>query len=160
MPVMLTLSPALPGATLVGARLLAAGTGLLTVNVFTTDGFPPGFATVTNGVPATAIAAAGIAADSCVEFTKAEDTVLEPKVTTDEGPKPVPVIASVNCMPPAVALAGTIDPMVGCEFDARTVSVAGDEDPPPDPSSPSVLVMAIPIAAGFAISAAKIAVVT
>jgi len=60
---------ALLGATLVGERLPMVGKGLLTVNVVTTDGLPPGFTTVTKGVPPTAIALAGIDADNCVGLT-------------------------------------------------------------------------------------------
>jgi hypothetical protein len=55
---------AFPAATVDGERLLAPGMGLFTVNVTTTDGAPPGFATVTSGVPATVMALAGTAACS------------------------------------------------------------------------------------------------
>ena len=65
-PVTLRVTAAFPAATVDGERLLAPGNGLFTVNVVTRDGLPPGFATVTNGVPATAIALAGIAACNCV----------------------------------------------------------------------------------------------
>ena len=51
-----------------GAVTLKSATGLLTVNDTTTDGFPPGFATVTSGVPATAMALAGMAACNSVGF--------------------------------------------------------------------------------------------
>jgi len=61
-PMTLRVIAALPKATVEGERLLAVGTGLLTVKVVTRDGLPPGLVTVTNGVPATAIALAGIAA--------------------------------------------------------------------------------------------------
>ena len=65
-PVTLTVTAALPAGSVEGTRLLVPGNGLFTVNVVTSDGLPPGFATVTNGVPAAAIAAAGIAACNCV----------------------------------------------------------------------------------------------
>jgi hypothetical protein len=65
-PVMVTFRPALSGPTLVGERLLAVGTGLLTVNVVTRDALPPGFVTVTSRLPATAMAPAGMAAVNCV----------------------------------------------------------------------------------------------
>lgn len=159
-PAMLTVSPALPGATLVGERLLAEGTGLLTVNVATRDGAPPGFATVTNGVPATAMALAGMAANNCVGLAYAEETMLEPNVTIEDGPKPDPLIVRVNCSPPAVALAGSNPPIVGCEFGVRTVSVTEDEVPPPPSPLGGIFVMVMLSAPTFAMSPAKIAVVT
>jgi hypothetical protein len=61
-PVTVRVTAALPAETVVGERLLAPGTGLLTVKVVTRDGLPPWFLTVTKGVPATAMALAGIAA--------------------------------------------------------------------------------------------------
>jgi hypothetical protein len=61
-PVTVKVTAASPAETVVGERLLAPGTGLLTVKVVTRDGLPPGFVTVTKGVPATAMALAGIAA--------------------------------------------------------------------------------------------------
>jgi hypothetical protein len=61
-PVTFRLSAALPAAALAGERRLPCGTGLFTVNETTVDGRLPGFATITSGVPATAIALAGIAA--------------------------------------------------------------------------------------------------
>ena len=61
-PVTVTVTPASPAETVVGERLLTPGTGLLTVKVVTRDGLPPGFVTVTKGVPAAAMALAGIAA--------------------------------------------------------------------------------------------------
>jgi len=68
-PDMLSVIAAFPAGTEEGERLLAPGTGLFTVKVVTTEGRPPGFATVTNGVPATAMAVAGMAACSCVALT-------------------------------------------------------------------------------------------
>jgi len=65
-PATLSVIAALPAGTVEGERLLAPGNGLFTVKVATTEGIPPGFATVTNGVPATAMAVAGMAACSCV----------------------------------------------------------------------------------------------
>jgi hypothetical protein len=61
-PVTFRVSAALPAAALDGERRLSCATGLFTVNVTTVDGALPGFATVTSGVPATAMALAGIAA--------------------------------------------------------------------------------------------------
>jgi hypothetical protein len=68
-PVTARVAAALPTGTLDGETLLTPGTGLLTVKVITTDALPPGLATVTKGVPATAMALAGIAACNSVELT-------------------------------------------------------------------------------------------
>jgi hypothetical protein len=91
-PVTLRVTGALPAGTLEGERLLAPGTGLLTKNDFTRDGLPPGFATVTKGVPATAMSLAGIAACNRVASTNADETTPDLKVTIELVVNPVPVI--------------------------------------------------------------------
>jgi hypothetical protein len=68
-PVTLKVSGGLPGATLCGEMLIAVGIELLTVNDLAVDGIPPGFVTMTSGVPGVAMALAGIDAISvCVGF--------------------------------------------------------------------------------------------
>jgi len=59
-------SAGLPSATVDGDTLATTGTGLFTVNVKTTEGLPPGFITVTYGVPAVEIALAGMDAVNVV----------------------------------------------------------------------------------------------
>src|SRR5258708_3966293 len=59
-PVTVKVTAGLPGATVDGDTLATMGTGLFTVNVKTTEGLPPGFITVTYGVPAVAIALDGM----------------------------------------------------------------------------------------------------
>jgi hypothetical protein len=129
-PVTVSVSAALPAATVFVERLLAAGTGLFTVKVVTRDGLPPGFATVTNGVPATAIALAGIAACNCVGSLYAAETGLDLKVTMELDVNPVPVNVRVKAGPPAVALAGTNVPTTGCVFVARMVRIKEGVVPP------------------------------
>ncbi len=129
-PVTLRVAAALPAGTLEGERLLAPGTGLLTINVVTREGLPPGFPTVTNGVPATAMALAGIAACNSVELTNAAETTPDLKVTTEPEVNPVPVRISVNAGPPAVALAGTNAPITGCVFVGRIARGREDVVPP------------------------------
>jgi hypothetical protein len=159
-PVTLKVRAALPGAMLDGETLIAAGTGLLTVNDVTADGLPPGFFTVTIGVPAIAIASAGIDACNVVGFWYAEETVADPKVTIEEGKNPVPIIVSVKEGPPAVALAGLNAPTVGWELAGRTVRVtAGDVPPPPPATPPSGFVMEMPIVPGAAMAEAATRVV-
>jgi hypothetical protein len=65
-PLTVTFCAALPSGTVTGETPLGAGTGLFTVNVVTIEGLLPGFVTVTKGVPATAMALAGMDADNCV----------------------------------------------------------------------------------------------
>jgi hypothetical protein len=128
------------------------GTGTLslkssfTVNVATTDGLPPGFATVTKGVPATAMALAGIAACKRVALTNDVETEMELKVTAELTVNPVPTIWSVNPGPPAVALAGCNAPITGCVFVGRIVRVTGDEVPPalPPPAGSVTEILIVP----------------
>ena len=132
-PVTLSVIAGLPAGLLEGERLLVIGTGLFTTNVVTSDGAPPGFATVTNGVPAAAIALAGIAACNCVWLTNAEDTMLELKVTMEPEVKPLPDSVIVNAGPPAVVLAGLNAPTAGWVFVGRIVSGNVELVPPPNP---------------------------
>jgi hypothetical protein len=145
-PVTLRVRALLPGAAVVGDSAVMAGTGLLTVNDVTTDGFPPGFSTLTKGVPATAIALAGMDACNVVEFVYAEETVADPNFTIEVGANPVPTIVSVKDGPPAVALAGLNPPTVGCVLDGSIVIVAAGDVPPlekPTPNSGFLTEMAI-----------------
>jgi len=160
-PVTVKASGPLPGATVEAERLAVVGTGLFTLNDFATNGLPPGFCTVTSGVPAAAMALAGIDAVSIVGVWYAEETGFPAKVTVDKGPNPVPMIMSVNVGPPTFVLAGLNAPMVGCEFAGRTVSVIVDDVPPPAPARPPTgFVMKRLIAPGEAIAEAATVVVT
>ena len=152
-PDIFSVSAALPGGALVGERLVKAGAGLFTVNEVTKDGLPPGFCTLTKGVPATAMALAGMDACKVVEFVYAEETVADPKVTVVVGPNPVPIIVKVNAGPPAVVLAGLNPPTVGCVFAGRIVSDTMGEVPPLEKSTPkSGFVRVIAIAPGDAMA--------
>jgi len=112
-PVTSRASAALPGTALDGERRLSCGTGLFTVNVTTVDGVPPGFATVTIGVPATAIALAGILACNSVTLKNVEGTAFPLKLTAEFAVKLFPDKLKVNDGPPAVALAGDSAPTTG-----------------------------------------------
>ena len=129
-PVTVSVSAALPAATVLVERSLAPGTGLFTVKVVTREGLPPGLATITKGVPATAIALAGTATCNCVAFLYAAETGVDLKVTIELGVNPVPVRMSVNAGPPAVALAGTNAPITGWVLVARMVRIKGGVVPP------------------------------
>ena len=136
MPVTLRVIAAFPAGTLEGERLLAPGNGLFTVNVATTDGRLPGFAAVTIGVPATAMALAGMLACNSTTLKNVVGTVFPLKVTTKLGVKLLPDTLNVNDGPPAVALAGESGPVIGWTFGLVIVIVAGLEvPPPPEPGS-------------------------
>ena len=76
---------------------------------------PPGagFVTVTAGVPVEAMLAAGMAAVNCVELTNVVATADPPKLTIEAATKFVPLIVSVKAGPPATALCGEIEVIVG-----------------------------------------------
>ena len=72
-----------------------------------------GFVTLTPGVPADAMLAAEMAAVNCVELTKVVAAGDPPKSTIEAATKFVPVIVSVKAAPPARALFGEMDVIVG-----------------------------------------------
>jgi hypothetical protein len=76
---------------------------------------PPGagLVTVTAVVPAEAMLEAGMAAVNCVELTNVVAAVAPPKSTIEVAMKFVPLIASVNAAPPATALFGEMEVIVG-----------------------------------------------
>jgi hypothetical protein len=83
-------SAPLPGGALDGVSKLACGTGLFTVNVTTVDGRLPGFATVTIGVPATAMALAGMLACNSVALENIVGIAFPLKLTTELADKLLP----------------------------------------------------------------------
>lgn len=76
---------------------------------------PPGagFVTVTLTGPAVAISAAVIVALICVELTKVVALAAPLNFTIDPGTKPVPLTVRVKPAPPAVALVGESEDVVG-----------------------------------------------
>ena len=66
----------------------------------------PGLVTVTDTLPAVAMAEAGIAAVSCFPLTKVVAGLVPPQFTTALDAKLAPFTASVKLEPPAVALFG------------------------------------------------------
>jgi hypothetical protein len=99
-----------------GVREVRVGAeAALIVNDRLPDGPPPGagFVTVTVAVPAVAISAAVIAADSCVAFTNVVLLAAPLNFTTDADTKPIPFTVRVKAAPPAVALVGEREVAVG-----------------------------------------------
>jgi hypothetical protein len=103
----------LPGGALDGLSELACGAGLFTVNVTTVEGRLPGFATVTIGVPATAMALAGMLACNSVALEKVVGIAFPLKLTNELTEKLLPDTVNENAGPPAVALAGVSAPTTG-----------------------------------------------
>lgn len=159
LPLTCSVSAPLPGAALGGVSELSSGTGLFTVNVTTVEGRLPGFATVTIGVPATAIALAGMLACNSETLENVVDIGTSLKLTTELGVKLLPDNVNVNEGPPAVALAGDSVPTTGCTFTGEIVRFSGLEVPPPlEPLRGFVTVMvAVP---ALAMSPAEIAMLS
>jgi hypothetical protein len=104
---------------------LSVGTELVpvTVKLIALEVPPPGpgLVTVTADIPAEAMPEAGMAAVNCVELT---NVVLAPtKLTIEDATKFVPLIVSVKAAPPATAVFGEMEVIVG---------VAGGGGFPPD----------------------------
>jgi hypothetical protein len=76
---------------------------------------PPGagLVTVTADVPAEAMLEAGMAAVNCMELTNVAVAAAPPKLTIDDATKFVPLIVSVKAAPPAAAVFGEMDVIVG-----------------------------------------------
>jgi len=114
-PFTVSVKAAPPTVALAGESVETVGNGLFTVNGEFADVPPPGagFATVTLNVPAFAIAAAVMEAVICVALTNVVVAAVPLKFTTDPETKFVPLTVSVNPAPPAVALVGDSDVIVG-----------------------------------------------
>lgn len=95
-----------PAEAEVGLRLVIAGTGGLIWKLTGLDTPPPGLATVTFTLAATAIRLAGTAAVSCVALTKVVDRAEPFHCTTAPGTKPAPFTVRVKAAPPAVVDVG------------------------------------------------------
>jgi len=130
-PVTFSVKAPLPGAAPEGVRELSSGTGLFTVNVTTVEGRPPGFATVTIGVPATAIALAGMLACNSETLENVVAIGIPLKLTIELAEKLFPDKVNVNAGPPAVALAGESVPTTGWIFAGEMIRLTGFEVPPP-----------------------------
>jgi xanthosine utilization system XapX-like protein len=120
-----------PAVAPFGESEVIVGAGLLIVKVCAPEVPPPGagLVTVTFTEPAVAMSVARIAAVICVALTKVVALAAPLKFTTDEELKFVPFTVSVKPAPPAVALVGEIDVVVGTGL--LTGKFMGAEGPPP-----------------------------
>jgi hypothetical protein len=116
-PVPLTVSvkPAPPTVTPAGESEVIVGTGLFTAKGEFADVPPPGagLVTVTLNVPAVAMSAPVIDAVTFVALTKVVVFAVPLKFTTEEATKLVPFTVRVKAAPPADALVGDSEVIVG-----------------------------------------------
>jgi hypothetical protein len=114
-PLTVSINPAPPANALDGERDVIVGTGLFTVKAEFPDVPPPGagLVTVTFSVPAVAMSAGVIAAVTCVALTKVVVLAAPLNFTTEPETNPVPFTVNVKAAPPAVALVGESDVIVG-----------------------------------------------
>ena len=114
-PLMVSVKAAPPAVALTGANDVIVGTGLLTVKFVAVDVPPPGtgLVTVTPKVPAVAMSAAVIAAVTWVALTNVVVRALPLNFTLDPETNPVPLTVRVKAVPPAVALEGESEEIVG-----------------------------------------------
>jgi hypothetical protein len=91
---------------------------LVTVKLIAFEAPPPGagLVTVTAGVPAETMLEARMAAVNCMELTNVAGAAAPPKFTIEDAMKFVPLIVSVKAAPPATALFGEMDVIVGVGF--------------------------------------------
>jgi hypothetical protein len=108
-----------PAGAQLGKRLVIAATGLLPglvmVKFIGLEVPPPGagLVTVTGSVPDEPMLEAGMAALNCVELRNVVAGAAAPKLTIEAATKLVPLIVSVNAAPPATALFGEMEAIVG-----------------------------------------------
>jgi len=130
-PVRVNVKAAPPTVAEVGAREVRVGAeAALIVNDTALDVPPePGFVTVTVAVPAVAISAAVIAAVNCAALTNVVVLAAPLNLTTDADTKPIPLTVRGNAAPPASALDGLIDEMLGTLTPSRPYTSTSVEVP-------------------------------
>src|SRR5882762_5707566 len=137
-PITANVKACAPTGAQLGSRELIVGTGFVPLGMSKFTGFevpPPGAGlfTVTAAVPAEAMAAAGIAAVSCVEPTNVVVRAVPAKLTTEAETKFVPLTVSVKpAALPATVLVGEMVVIVGTGLPPPIEAV-----PPPHPARDS-----------------------
>src|SRR6266853_4868562 len=100
-PLTFSVSALLPAGRLGGETVPPAGGGLFTTKVARNDMPTPGFVTMTTGLPARAMALAGMLANNCAELTYVVGSLFRLKLIMELGVKPVPTTVSMNAGSPA-----------------------------------------------------------
>src|SRR5882724_6152999 len=144
-----------PAVTADGLSPVIVGTGLFAVKICAFDVPPPGAAlkTVTDGVPAAAMSAAGIVAVSWPAERNVVVRFAPFQRTTEVGTNPVPFNVSVNAVPPADDDAGFNPVVAGAGL---LIARACALEVPPPGAVLSTVTVAVPAAA---MSLAEIAAV-
>ena len=148
-----------PEAILVGEHEKFVNTGGGPVEIVKTEPpeVPPpgaGLYTVTCAVPTVAMSDAVIDAMICVALTTVVVRLAPFQFTTEPVIKPLPFTVSVKAAPPAVALAGDNELIVGNGFDELIVKVAFPEVPPPGVGLNTVTCLVPDLAMSAAVMAA------
>jgi hypothetical protein len=130
-PFTVSVKVAPPFTALAGESDVMVGTGLFTANGELAERPPPGagFVTVTLNVPAAAMSAAVIDAVTFVALTKVVVLAVPLKFTTEEATKLVPFTVRVKAAPPADALVGESEEIVGTGLLTANAELA--DTPPP-----------------------------
>jgi hypothetical protein len=120
-----------PFTALAGESEVMVGAGLFTANGELAEMPPPGagFVTVTLNVPAVAMSVAVIDAVTFVALTKVVVLAVPLKFTTEEATKLVPFTVKVKAAPPADALVGESEAIVGTGLFTANAELA--DVPPP-----------------------------
>jgi hypothetical protein len=143
-PLTVSVKAAPPTVAPVGATDAMLGAGLLMGNVVAADVPPPGagLVMVILADPEFAISLAGIWAETCVALTYTVVNATPFKLTTEPATKLVPFTVSVKAAPPALALVGESEAIVGAGF--VTAKLAAPEVPPPGLGLVTVM-LAVPV---------------
>ena len=124
-----------PAVVALGTNEVIVGTGFpppvpVSVKVTEFEVAPPGFVTVTPGVPGLAVSVAATTATRNVEVTNSVGSALEPKLTVAPFKKFVPETLRTTVPDPAAAVVGDIEVMV-TEVALLTVNETEFDGPPP-----------------------------
>ena len=133
-PFTVNVNPAEPAVAPVGEREAMLGRGLplpvpVMVKVMAFEGAPPGFVTITEGVPGLATSVAATTAMMKLELSTSVGSTLEPNVTLAPGKKFVPKTLRTNTPDPAATVVGDNEVIV--TTGVMTLNVTEFEGPPP-----------------------------
>jgi len=144
LPVTVRVKARLPAATLLGVKVVTAGTGGgagAIVSDRAADSPPPGLGvnTVTEAVPAAATSPAPMAARSSEPPTYVVVRLLPFHLTTELGTKPLPFSVRVNAEPPATTTAGDRELSEGAGFRGLGAPNTGAASRPNKTTRPTIL---------------------
>ena len=129
-----------PAMTAAGFKVMAPGAGLLMAKFAVPERPPPGagLKTLSAAEPALAMSATVIGTVNCEAETKVVTRSAPLNLTTEPLIKLLPLSASVNAAPPAIALSGVSIAIAGTGFGGVIVKTAASEEMPPAAGSKTV----------------------